>query len=350
MKHNIIEQALTLSEDILTNIELSEIPISAIALKTSRLARLLNDFEYQKIFQYEASGYPSSPTGIPGDIFKLMQKAHRTYFETTKNDGLKEYGNKGSIEQYQNELLSYQESIKVSKDADVALSSSNPKQYLYAPMGNKEERKGLRDAISKKTKLIAERKSFIYDYVLEKNYELKYSNFNSDIFSRTQLKVDSVMMDILPDTIKKFTSVYANLLSENDEDWSNAVHSCRRILQDLADEIYPAREPKKLPSGKKISLGKEQYINRLITYIDEHSDSGRFKELVGANISYIGERLDSIFNAVQKGSHNIISTQEEADRYVIYTYLLVGDILRLKIDVESQVSIAEIKPDSVDSE
>ena len=36
------------------------------------------------------------------------------------------------------------------------------------------------------------------------------------------------------DTIKKFTSVYSNLLSENDEDWSNAVHSCRRILQDLA--------------------------------------------------------------------------------------------------------------------
>ena len=49
--------------------------------------------------------------------------------------------------------------------------------------------------------------------------------------------------------------------------------------------------------------------------------------------------MDSLFNAVQKGSHKVISTQDEADRYVIYTYLIVGDILRLKTDVESKIEI-----------
>lgn len=48
-------EALTLSEELLRNIELNEISLASIALKTSRLARLLNEFDYQRIFEYEAS-------------------------------------------------------------------------------------------------------------------------------------------------------------------------------------------------------------------------------------------------------------------------------------------------------
>lgn len=33
--------------------------------------------------------------------------------------------------------------------------------------------------------------------------------------------------------------------------------------------------------------------------------------------------------SAQKGSHETIFSKEEADRYVIYTYLIVGDILSL---------------------
>ena len=42
----------------------------------------------------------------------------------------------------------------------------------------------------------------------------------------------------------------------------------------------------------------------------------------------MGDRLDSIYEAVNKGSHEILN-KEEADRYVIYTYLLIGDIVSL---------------------
>ena len=337
MKNSILEQAFNLSEEILKNIELTEIPLTNIALKTSRLARLLNDFKYQKIFQYEASGYPTTPDGVHPDIFELNQYAKRTYFQKQQNGELIEYAHLEPIEQYENELIAAKESIISAKDADVSIASANPTQYVSAPFGNSMERNTLRQTISDKSKLIASRKSFIYDYVLEKNYELKYSKLNNDIFTRTQLKVDGVMGKLLPHTMKKFTSAYDNLLSDNNEDWSNAVHSCRRILQDLADEIYPATDDKVLANGKTIKLGVENYINRLIAYVEKHSSSKRFEEIVGSNLKYIGERLDSIFNATQKGSHKIISTQDEADRYVIYTYLLVGDILKLKISIEEQI-------------
>lgn len=340
MKNDILEQALQLSEEILSNIELNELSLTNITLKASRLARLLDDFEFQKIFQYEYSGYPKGINGIEKDIWSLLKKVNRTYFIKQEDDDgkieNKEYGKVNSIEYFEQELDSLKNEISSIKEITIILSSNANVNSSKINQNNIKLR-SLKKQIEENSSFLLNRKAFIYSYILEKYYELKYSKLNNDIFVRTQLKVDSVMMDILPDAIKKFTSVYSNLLSENDEDWSNAVHSCRRILQDLADEIYPVREPKELPNGKKINLGTEQYINRLVAYIEEHSDSGRFQEIVGSNLKYIGERLDSIFNAAQKGSHKVISTQDEADRYVIYTYLIVGDILRLKIDVESRV-------------
>ena len=337
MKNKILEQSLDLSEEILSNIELDNVSLLNITLKTLRLSRFLNDFEMQKVFQYELSGYPTSSNGIKKEIFALMKKVDRTYSKQDSEGTISEHGRTDSIEKYVTKIESGKQELLATNEILKALSSNTG--AIYSEKATARGRiDNIQRNISLNTELLSSRRIFIYNYVLEKNYELKYSNLNSDIFTRTQLKFDSAMMDTLPETIKKFTSVYSNLLSENNEDWSNAVHSCRRILQDLADEIYPARESKELPNGKKINLGVEQYINRLIAYIEEHSESSRFQEIVGSNISYIGERLDSIFNAVQKGSHKVISTQDEADRYVIYTYLIVGDILRLKADVESKIA------------
>ena len=69
-----LAEALALSEIIVRNIELSELPLANIALKTSRLARLLNDFTYQKIMEYEAGTYPITPTGIPPEVWQLAEQ------------------------------------------------------------------------------------------------------------------------------------------------------------------------------------------------------------------------------------------------------------------------------------
>ena len=60
-----LREALALSEEILKNSELNEMRLANIALKASRVARLLNDFSHQRILEYEASGYPSTPDGVP---------------------------------------------------------------------------------------------------------------------------------------------------------------------------------------------------------------------------------------------------------------------------------------------
>jgi len=97
----------------------------------------------------------------------------------------------------------------------------------------------------------------------------------------------------------------------------------------------PQREDRiKTTKGKNktIKLGQEQYINRLIAFIEDHGSSTRFKHLVGSHLNFIGERLDSIVQAAQKGTHDEIVSPQEADRYVIYTYMIIGDILALLED------------------
>lgn len=100
----------------------------------------------------------------------------------------------------------------------------------------------------------------------------------------------------------------------------------------MADVLYPPRDDKVVDvNGKKktIRLGKDNYVNRLIAFLEENSKSSRFQDIVGSHLAFVGNRLDSIFQAAQMGSHDIIVSREEADRYVVYTYLVVGDILSL---------------------
>jgi hypothetical protein len=54
-----LREALGLSEEILRNIELNALPLANIALKASRLARLLNDDAHQNVMGYEVSGDPN---------------------------------------------------------------------------------------------------------------------------------------------------------------------------------------------------------------------------------------------------------------------------------------------------
>lgn len=158
--------------------------------------------------------------------------------------------------------------------------------------------------------------------------DLKFGDIVEDIFYSKRNYVDEKLLDISPQAIQKFISAYQNLQSENKEDWANAVHSCRRILKTVADNLYPPSEKPIIKNNKEIKVGNDKYINRLVLYIENKSSSDKFTSVVGSHLKYIGERLDSIYDASNKGSHDEV-TLDEARRYIIYTYLLLGDILSL---------------------
>lgn len=292
MQKDKTSETLSLAEEILRNIELNEIPLTNACLKAVRLTRLLNDTQ--------------------------------RFDELTK------------ISSYIGQLESYIEASKIrlaaARDPDVSISSANPDQYILSPSGNTFERDKITYGILSSEKNLQERKTTVYNYVLNIYYELRFSAVPQEVFERTRRRVDKRLAEMVPEAVKKFVSVYDNMKSSNPEDWSNAVHSCRRILQAVADVLYPPY-PDGLSEvnrgGKKIKVGPDKYVNRPITYAEDKSNSGRFCEVIGSHLRFLGDRLDSVYSAATKGSHTEIKSAEEAERYIIYTYLLIGDILRL---------------------
>lgn len=329
-----LREAMQLSSDLLRAIEMEELSLTSAALRASRLARLLNDFDHQKIFEYEAGGYPSTPDGIPAEAWRLAKKAQRTYAQKdSKTEQTKTYARVEAIEELEAQVAAAKLGLDAARDPNI--SYANPSQYV-STTGNFSERKTLHYQLKAATKLLGARRTFLYSYVAQRHLELRFSGIASDAFSRIREYVDTSVGATVPSALQKFTAIYDNLSSDNPENWSNAVHSCRRILQDLADALFPPCDtPRIVSSGKQtrtIKLGPDQYINRLSCFAEDRAGSERSEAIIGSHLSFLGERLDALFRAAQKGSHTLISDRDEADRYVVYTYMLVGDLLRLNAE------------------
>lgn len=326
-----IKECTQLSEDILKNIELSELPIAQIVLKSLRLCRLLADEDGMRFFQYESSGYPKDEKGyLTSDAWRIGKLAGRHFF----NEEGEERMFSDSLTVLEEDLISNKERLKIAKDPEAFSGDMSP--LAINTSKNVQERNAIVGNIKRNTNRIGIVSGRIYDYILKINYQLQYGNIVEDIFSHTRYLVDIKLNSICPDSIKKFISVYENIGSVNDEDWANAVHSCRRILKDVADTLYPPCEDIEV-NGKLIHLGKENYINRLIQFIESNNSCKTYEYVVSSNLKFVGERLDSINNAVCKGTHTHVE-RFEAERYVIYTYLLLGDVLSLYSDsVEASV-------------
>jgi hypothetical protein len=310
-------EALALAEEILRGIELSQISLTVAALKASRLARLLNDFEFQRIFEYEASGYPTSTTGIAADVWQLGVTANRKHSQPSADGEWKDLLYTESIERLEAEYAAAKVALSAAFSVGAATDSLQRMFDRQAAERNNQELAGR----------ISARRALLHQYAVARFYELKFSGIASDLFARHRERLEGVIWKVVPSAVQKFVAVHENLRSTNPEDWANAVHSCRRIVQDVADAVFPPQADRTI-NGKVVKLGRDNYINRLVTYIQENSTSDKFINIVGSHISYIGERLDAVFAAAQKGSHAEVS-KEDADRFVIYTYMTVGDILSL---------------------
>ena len=154
--------------------------------------------------------------------------------------------------------------------------------------------------------------------------ELKFGGVIETIFEDTKKLVDSKLIEICPDAIDKFTTAYDRIKETNPESWAQAVTTCRRILKDFADTVYPPKET--LVEGRKV--GEEEYINRLWAFASENIESDTNKELIQSEINYMGGRIDSLYHLANKGTHSDIS-KDEAEMAIIRTYFLIGDLIKL---------------------
>jgi len=164
--------------------------------------------------------------------------------------------------------------------------------------------------------------------------------------------VDSSLSKITPKSAIEFPLVYEKMKSDNPEDWVGCVFICRKIFHELANKLYPTRKDDKVikiaGTEKTIKLGKDDYINRLVAFVEENSKLERFIDITRASLFAIGEQLDDIFAAAQQGSQENIVSREEAERFVVQTYILVGDIIMLMPKEDQAESAEKNKPGEIE--
>ncbi len=319
------EEALLLAEEILKNVELSELSFSSIVPKTLRLARLIGDTESMDWLRLEFSGYPSLPEGVPQREWYLGARSGRHYKEKNKAGEIKELMRLESIGRIETEIESARMQLGVSIDPSTSISSANPYQTVFPPIGNTFERNTLRMSMANWRSVLDKIKTSVFEYVLSVYYQLKFGNVAESIFEENRKRVDDKLAKICPTGVKELVAAYENLQSSNESDWSNTANSCRRMLKELANAIFPPREE---TDSKGIKLTEDAYINRLVAFVEQNSQSAKYRMIVGSQLSYLGDRLDAVNESASKGIHGIIAKQD-ASRLLIYTYLIVGDILSL---------------------
>jgi hypothetical protein len=73
------------------------------------------------------------------------------------------------------------------------------------------------------------------------------------------------------------------------------VHECRKILQELADELFPAQSEPRKKNGLEIKLDSNAYINRLVCFVEDNKESKTHASVVSSQIDDFGKKLKAIF-------------------------------------------------------
>lgn len=318
-------EALKLSEELLSDIELARIPAQDIARKASRLARLIDDFEAIEWLNYEVSGYPQK-----GLDRKSAAAAARSNRETLQDDGKVGYWT-SLLSRFQAAVDLAKSQLAASADAPINITSANPSQYVTVPPGNTRERSGLRKNAVESQEKLDKILGAIHQWISGVHYELRFGAAVEDAFTVVRNSVDGDIARLVPDAVMRLSSAFERSVSDNPEDWAGAASTCRRLIKSVADELRPPGEP----VGKR-PMTDAHFVNRLIDWIVNRPDlSATQRDVIVADLEYLGRRLDAFTDAGNKGAHADI-TRYEASRYITGTYLFLGDVLKLQEEPASK--------------
>jgi len=285
------EEITSLAYEILVDLSENRVPIHCTLLKASRLAMITNDSKNRSVFQ-EMSKYAETATFL---------------------------------------VETFQSSVDAARDPNISLSSANPNQYLRN-WGNSNaiERSALRKSAIERASSIAGYRSSTYEYSMNIYQKYRLGNTAETIFEKKRERTDPILTTIFPDINDRLNTIDSNIKSTRQEDWKNAVSSCRTLLMDLADILNP--------STKELT-NKTKYINRLKDFVSTKEDSDSRKKYLGNYIEELKERIQDTVDLTQGPSHQVRPSLESAEDIVLMTYLLISDLLVIYTydkDIKSQ--------------
>ena len=303
------EHILELAKELLDDIELSRTSAESLILKTSRLARWVGSEEIRSWLKLEMRGYNST-----NEISLKYMGITGRWVNREKKTGY--WGplaqHEAAIEAEKIKLHSMRVPntagdmafIATKKVTDVMASATN---YISTLSGIK-------------SRVLAK----LHEFVSEIYYEKEFDSLTESIFEMYKKDVDSLIGEACGDVLEQIPSVMSRLAEGDQEAISQALTTCRRVIDSFADAIYPPTDHTVKIGDNELSLGANRHQNRISAYIHEKTDSTTRKKRFRQNLS-------NLYDRVSTGVHDDV-TAEEARALFLNTYLVIGEILHLSTD------------------
>lgn len=165
-------------------------------------------------------------------------------------------------------------------------------------------------------------KNTAHQYLTELHEILKFSGTVTSSFDLLKNAVDDRLLDLDPEIAEQLMLAFKSVSSNNKEEWSHALTTCRRLLESLANKLYPAND---LVIGKRTFLA-HQVVNRLWQFMNDSIASDSNRELAQMHVNYLGSWLEKANKITNKGVHDEVS-QLEATKAIFHIYLMLADLL-----------------------
>jgi hypothetical protein len=310
------QEALALAEEVLGDVELQRVPSLDLARKASRLARLLDDEDAISWLRYETRPYPQP---LDADAIRAATRSGRTVA-----------GEDGQLSAWiiglgELDLRVTEGSARLRGLSSAAAGSGD---WAYRiELDRSHERNALVKELADNRSILDRVVSALHEYAASRYQELRFGSSVETAFEVVRAEVDGAIASLVPDALPMLSAAFENAVSENPEHWANAASTCRRLLKEVADALSPPG-PAKHVGSKTIQMGPENYVNRLVDWIQDRSASATAAAMVTADLEYLGNRLDAADSAGHKGAHSSVD-RYAASRFITGTYLLLGDVLQL---------------------
>lgn len=315
------EHIFALAKELLDDIELSRLPAEALLLKATRLARLVGSTKVRRWLEFEMVGYNAE------DPVALEYMGHTGRW-TDRGQNL---GYWGPLAQQDASIVALKLRLQTLRVPDISysISSANPNEWVTVGAGPPtdavtsvvNESRSLTSAISQMSAVRSRVLALLHSFAAGVYYEKAFSGLAESIFERYKVAVDILLAERCGDVLEKVPAVYDRLAEGDQEAVSQALNTCRRVIDSFADAIYPPSEATIEIEGQPVRLGPQQHLNRVNAYIRERvSSESRRKRL--------RQSLTNVYDRVSSGVHKDI-TPEEARSLFLETYILLGEILTL---------------------
>lgn len=309
------QHVLELSRELLDDIELDRLPSDKLLLKVSRLARLAGAEETREWLGYEIGGY------------NFKEPVAQKYLTLTGRREKPEDPKAFIVPLAQLETAI--DTARTRIDA-TKLNSVSGDMALASVTSVTKTHQSLAASISTYTAIRSRVIGILHSFVTSTYYERLFANFAESTFDGYKRDVDALIAAKAGDVLSKISSVIARLKDGDSESISQALTTCRRILEAFADAIYPSSDETIEIDGNQLKLDASKHKNRINAYIAQNCESGSRRTRLRQNLS-------NLFDRVSTGVHTDVSVQEAYSLF-LNVYLFLGETLNLG-DPVKEVSV-----------